>query len=409
MRKKILFAACAWLLSLGHATADELTIGSVTIPQGGTAELTVGYGFTSTIDKVGFTFSMALPEGVSFVTDADGDPVYVKDAASIDKLNIVCADEGNFAGQPANSSATIKGTSGTLLTLTLQADASLAVGSAYEVCVTKVTFQQRVDDSVTDINLDDFTFTVTIGQPADTRTVLDESSATAPVAETNANVRVRRTIKADEWSTICLPFAMTETQCKAAFGDDVELADFTGCDVDDTTGDIRVNFSDVTAIEANHPYIIKVSEPVTEFFADGVDITPEEEPYIDRDEETTGSGRNKKTTYNSFIGTYVAETVVPDYALFLSDNQFWFSTGNTKMKAFRAYFDLATAGAEYEDEEVAARILMVFNDGETTGISALLMNSEGMKNDKVYNLKGQRVAQPSKGLYIKDGRKVVVK
>ena len=100
----------------------------------------------------------------------------------------------------------------------------------------------------------------------------------------------------------------------AAFGDDVQLADFTGCDVDDTTGDIRVNFSDVTAIEANHPYIIKVSEPVTEFFADGVDITPEEEPYIDRDEETTGSGRNKKTTYNSFIGTYVAETVVPDYA-----------------------------------------------------------------------------------------------
>ena len=152
-----------------------------------------------------------------------------------------------------------------------------------------------------------------------------------------------------------------------------------------------------------------MSEPVTEFFADGVDITPEEEPYIDRDEETTGSGRNKKTTYNSFIGTYVAETVVPDYALFLSDNQFWFSTGNTKMKAFRAYFDLATAGAEYEDEEVAARILMVFNDGETTGISAVLMNSEGMKNDKVYNLKGQRVAQPSKGLYIKDGRKVVVK
>jgi len=45
---------------------------------------------------------------------------------------------------------------------------------------------------------------------------------------------------------------------------------------------------------------------------------------------------------------------------------------------------------------------------ETTGISATLKNSEKV-NKEVFNLNGQRVSQPTKGLYIVGGRKVVVK
>lgn len=48
------------------------------------------------------------------------------------------------------------------------------------------------------------------------------------------------------------------------------------------------------------------------------------------------------------------------------------------------------------------------DEGETTGINAALMNNERMNNE-VYNLNGQRVAQPTKGLYIVNGRKVVIK
>ena len=42
------------------------------------------------------------------------------------------------------------------------------------------------------------------------------------------------------------------------------------------------------------------------------------------------------------------------------------------------------------------------------GISSVRM-TEAVKNGEVYNLNGQRVAQPTKGLYIINGRKVVVK
>ena len=403
MKKKVLIAACALLMSMGHAWADELTIGNVTVPQGGTADLTVNYSFTSTTDKVGFTFSAALPEGISFVKDEDGDPVYQKDATSIDKLNIVCAGEGNFAGQPANATATIKGTAGTLLTLTLKADAALAVGSSYDVNVTKVTFQERVDGSVKDINLDDFTFKVTIGEPVDPRVVLDETATTQPAAATGVDVRVKRTINAGEWSTICLPFAMTAEQVKAAFGNDVQLADFSSWnseeDGEGAIVTINVGFTDVTEMEANHPYIIKVSAKVTEFIVDGVDIDPEEEPVVQVGKRTSERGY--------MYGTYV-KTTIPEENVFLSGNKFWYSTGKTQTKGLRGYFEFRDVlDAYYDETSAASRIVMFFEDETTTGVTEIV-NSK-LSNSKYYDLQGRRVVKPVKGLYIKNGRKEVIK
>ena len=65
--------------------------------------------------------------------------------------------------------------------------------------------------------------------------------------------------------------------------------------------------------------------------------------------------------------------------------------------AGKAYLKIAAATARNLD--------VTFAD-EATGISAALMNKETMNNE-VYNLKGQRVAQPTKGLYIVNGKKVI--
>ncbi len=405
MKKGLLLSACALVLSLSHASADEMTIGDITIPQGGTADLTVGYNFTSTTDKVGFTFSIKLPEGLSYVKDEYGDPVFVKDETSISKMNIICVGEGNFAGQPANASATIKGTSGQLLTLTLAADASLAVGSTYTAQVTKATFQERVDGSVKDINLDDFTFTITIGEPADTRTVLDENSTTVPAAATDVDVRVKRTIKANEWSTICLPFAMTEAQVKEAFGNDVLLGDFAGAesefDEDDNVTGIAVSFDEASAIEANHPYVIKVSQPVEEFTVDGVNINADEdEAYFEFDNGKTGS---RRIVYSGFYGTYHAGTVLDEFTLFLNDNKFWYSTGQTKMKAFRAYFAFLDVLTDVEN--AAGVIEFKMNLDGATGLRTI--DHSSLTIDNYYNLAGQRVGRNYKGVVVTKGKKFV--
>ena len=60
----------------------------------------------------------------------------------------------------------------------------------------------------------------------------------------------------------------------------------------------------------------------------------------------------------------------------------------------------------YAEEPNAPQLTIVI-DGETTGINASLVNSEEVKGD-LYDLQGRKVVYPKKGLYIKNGRKVVV-
>ena len=93
-----------------------------------------------------------------------------------------------------------------------------------------------------------------------------------------------------------------------------------------------VNFANATAIEANHPYIIKVSEAITEFTVDGVDVEPEDEPVV-------ATVKRTRKQWSEMIGMYVADTEIPSKTLFLNSNKFYYSTGATKTKAFRAYFD----------------------------------------------------------------------
>ena len=64
----------------------------------------------------------------------------------------------------------------------------------------------------------------------------------------------------------------------------------------------------------------------------------------------------------------------------------------------RAYLQTTTANA---------RISLNFDDETTTGISAI--DNRQVTKDNVYNLKGQRVNNPTKGLYIVNGKKVIIK
>ena len=52
-------------------------------------------------------------------------------------------------------------------------------------------------------------------------------------------------------------------------------------------------------------------------------------------------------------------------------------------------------------------IFMSLVDNNTTGITAV--NHEQTTNNRCFNLAGQRVANPNNGLYIVNGRKVVIK
>jgi hypothetical protein len=196
---------------------------------------------------------------------------------------------------------------------------------------------------------------------------------------------------------------MSEAQTKAAFGDGVEIADFTGYeaerDAEDRVVALTVNFNDVTEMEANRPYIIKVEEDVSEFTADEVNIQPTLTPTAVFDNGLSGE---EQVIYGSFIGTYTAETIIPEKALFISDNKFWYSNGSKKMKAYRGYFDLSDVMSEVESQEQLSRISMSVNT-EDTGIAEIRKHT--VTDGNYYDLQGRRInGQMKKGLFIKNGR-----
>lgn len=306
-----------------------------------------------------------------------------------------------LATMPFASSNTITGSAvDNLVTVEFAVANTVPVGE-YEVTLQGTMFEYNADDKD---YAEDVKFKVKVLDKATEYFTLDENSTTASVARTGVNVRVIRTIKANSWNTICLPFEMDEDQVKDVFGDDVILKTFKSYDIETSGNDvtkITINFEDADlsedGFESNRPYLIKVSQQVNEFSLKGVDIEPDDV------EETSQKGENTKKKDGSFIGTYCANTTIPENDLFISNNKFYYSKGLTKIRAFRAYFSLKHVLANLED--AGARINMV--DDEATGIDTVHGangNAEG-----TYDLQGRKIENPKKGLYINNGKKVVVK
>ena len=74
-----------------------------------------------------------------------------------------------------------------------------------------------------------------------------------------------------------------------------------------------------------------------------------------------------------------------------------FAPGTVAIPADKAYLKVSTTGT--------SRLNVVFDDA--TGISTV--ETVKAQNGETYNLSGQRVAQPQKGLYIVNGKKVIIK
>lgn len=396
-RLKILFAS---LLVAGMANAtDDVTVANVTVELGTTAQVEITLNSATALYK-GFQFDLTLPEGIAPVLNAKGVPTFNRGtrSADVEEYNISSSVLSSGAARylcAANTATPFAAGNDVILSAIITVDAATALGE-YAAKLSGIEF--NTTDNVRTL-FDDVNFTITVVE-RDTHVLLDETSTTAPEPATGVDVRVKRTISAGEWNTICLPFAMTQAQTKTAFGNDVQLADFTGYvateNNDEEVVSITVNFEDVTAIEANHPYIIKVAAPVTEFTVDRVDINPVDEPI------NAVITRTRKA-WSEMVGTYTANFKVPELALFLNRGKLWYSTGLTKMKAYRAYFDFYDVLTEVEN----ANVKMVVNFGDEDGMEEIQFGTD--TSELIYDLSGRRIKKAEKGIYIINNKKVLVK
>ena len=407
MKQRIFSFMAAWAVCVCAALADNFVISDLTIPQGGEAEVPIGYLFDSGKTFVGFQLRLDLPEGISSVKDGDNLPVYEVDAASLGaSFNMTATADNGFAALPKSTSASIKGSGGTLITVTLTADASLEVGSTLTATVTRAMFTSKDSEgNLATVDIPDFTFNITIGEPDDGRIKFDETATKLPkyTAGEKGDVRMTRGIKAGTWSTIVLPFTLTMAKAKAVFGDDVELAEFSGFEVDYgedeenvTPLGITVNFSTYTMsarkpMTGGKPFLIRTSKDITSFEADDVTLAGE---------VTDVNVADDYGTAGKFTGSLVKATV-PEDGLFLNANKFYYSTGKTAIKGFRGWFELDAV----LDKETDFGVKM-FIDGFETKVEGL-----GMKDaaGSVYDLSGRKISKAGKGVYIVNGKKVLLK
>ena len=380
---------------------DAVYVQPTEVPAGSQQILSIR--MKNSIEVQTIQFDLYLPEGFTIVANEDEELM----TASKERINKFNYFESSMQADGAlrllaqATTTNVPFGDGEIAKVIVTTENTMVLGS-YSVFVKNILLVSKDNDSK---EVEEVSTMITVTEPEDTRTVLDENSTTVPASAANVNVRVKRTINANEWSTICLPFAMTEAQVKEAFGDDVLLGDFVGAEsefdeADNVTG-IAVSFDEASAIEANHPYVIKVSQPVEEFTVDGVNIVADEdEAYIEFDNGKSGS---RRVVYSGFYGTYHAGTVLDEFTLFLNDNKFWYSTGQTKMKAFRAYFAFLDVLTDVEN--AASVIEFKMNLDGATGLRTI--DHSSLTNDHYYNLAGQRVGRNYKGIVVTKGKKAL--
>ena len=211
---------------------------------------------------------------------------------------------------------------------------------------------------------------------------LDEATDNDAFEAKVADVTLKRTLKAEKWNTLVLPFAVSADKVKAQFGEGVEVAEYSNTDGEE------INFSSTEDIKANVPVLIKPTTVGAEntYTFDGVTLVAGEP-------KTTG------VSYD-FVGSYKPYNLATDNYM-LYNNQWWKNEegDNYKVNAFSAYVQATTP-------EAAKQLTLVI-DGQTTGLK--LNTVTGNIEGETYNLAGQRVANSYKGLVIKNGKKIIKK
>lgn len=179
--------------------------------------------------------------------------------------------------------------------------------------------------------------------------------------------------------TICLPNAVA--------ADDVRGAKFY--EIAGQTTDALV-LSEVTGgLEAGMPYI---------FIADAEEIVA---AYTEGNAVTTPQSKN------GLHGTLDKGDTVADGCYVINNNMLRPSNGSATVGANRAWVNLEEV-EKLESSAMPANSLLLGLDGTLTGIAAARQDAATM--GAVYDLGGRRVAKPaSRGLYIADGKKVLVK
>lgn len=225
---------------------------------------------------------------------------------------------------------------------------------------------------------------------------LDESQANASALSalksgSDYAVTINRSVTANQWTGMVLPYAMTRQQLETVFGTDVQVATFTGAT---TSGDnTTLNFTTTTDdIAAGTPFLLYATQNVTSLPLNYGEVASAVSP-------VTADGY-------TFTGTFDANTSLSAGTVYVATgNQLkTIQDGGGTIAGFRAYIVPNTTSP--------AKTFTLSVDATTTAISNVSV-APARQRAKVYSLDGRYVGLTTDGLrpgiYVSNGRKFIVK
>ena len=222
------------------------------------------------------------------------------------------------------------------------------------------------------------------------KVTIDEAATSAPEACDFAAVTLTRTLQPEIWNTVSLPFALDRDQIAASPLNGATIYAFSESNASNIT------FVSAYTIEAGKPYLVKLPEGTTESIVNptftGVTIEATEG-------ETEGSEGNVQfvgQTYNKSLAG------VNDVCYLATNGKVKQLAENGAIKGLRAYFIVPDA------QQQSSGVKLFFNSVED-GIQTIANGQQHLTNSPIYNLAGQRVNNVLKGIYIVNGKKMLVK
>lgn len=218
--------------------------------------------------------------------------------------------------------------------------------------------------------------------------------------DNKVSVTLVRSMKPGMWNTICLPFSMTADELKAAFGNDVKLESFNGVTLD-ASGVLTLNFAAASTLASGKPYLIKPSavNADSHYVLGTYALSP----------SFTVSTSNYAGGEVSMVGCMPKITLKGDEAgafdeYFLQADKFYHIVPSNPIlsKGFRCYFTLTKTATP----PTLAKIQHA--NGSATAINVVKVGTTAQGN-AIYDLQGIQHQRMVKGLYIKGGKKYVVK
>ncbi len=403
MKKKLLLFIAAFFALSGNLSAANYTISVPNFTGYKGSDATMAIELTNDAVLAGAQFDMTLPDGVTFTGYELTDRTTGMTLGSDNGRYIL------FSMPDQGVKHTIAAGNGTIMNFKLNIAETVVPGD-YTITFEDVRISGENNEPVSSTIA---SATLTVKEM--TTVTLDEESTTVPTATTEPVIaKVKRSIKAGQWSTICLPFAMTSEQLTEAFGDGVALAEFTGYEVEDNNysepSGITLQFTklaETAGTVANNPYLIKVTKDIT--YTDGftvknVTLDPRNNARVSITKED-----DDLNAYTIHFFAYLIKSKLPKNSFFISESKFYKVTTSDKyIKGFRAGFRLTNI------EPAFAKPMGIDIDGEATSIFEIKANERTL-TDGVYTINGQYVGKNidsntlPKGVYIINGKKKIVK